>query len=110
MHASARGHVKVVKLLLDRGAQIDYQNKFQGTEENHTVLEGFSALMVACMADRLEIVKLLLERGAKSRLVNQDWKNRSNAVYDFWMARHKPQFGHPSILVCLQMLILFNYC
>ena len=29
MQASAKGHTKVVELLLDRGAEIDYQNKTQ---------------------------------------------------------------------------------
>ena len=63
MHASAKGHIKVVNLLLDRGAEIDYQSEFR-----------FSALMIACMAGKLEIVELLLKRGAKVDLSTKTGK------------------------------------
>ena len=75
MLASARGFIEVVKLLLDRGAKIDYQSKLQSTTEKYAVLEGLSSLMVACISDKLEIVKLLLKRGAKVDLRTKTGKN-----------------------------------
>ena len=69
MQATAKGHIRVVKLLLDRGADVDYQSTRSSTESHYTYtymdLEGVSALMVACVAGNLELVKLLLEKGAK---------------------------------------------
>jgi ankyrin repeat protein len=50
--ASEKGHVEVVKLLLDRGAEIDKQTFF-------------TALHLASYNGYVEVVKLLLDRGAE---------------------------------------------
>ena len=63
MYASAAGHIKVANLLLNRGAEIDYQSEF-----------GFSALMIACMTSKSGIIKLLLKKGAKVNLLTKRGK------------------------------------
>jgi hypothetical protein len=52
MVASMKGHVEVVRLLIDKGAAID----------EHT--SGTTALWYACHHGRLPVVRLLVERGA----------------------------------------------
>ena len=52
--AADRGHVEVVKLLLDRGANINVQDTFYK----------FRPIMMALMNGHTEVVKLLLERGS----------------------------------------------
>ena len=54
MRASAEGHTEIVKVLLERGAQVDLQNNV-----------GLTALMMASDSGCTEIVKVLLERGAQ---------------------------------------------
>ena len=46
--------LKMVKLLLDRGARVDLKNQL-----------GHSILMIACMNGEFNIAKLLLEKGAQ---------------------------------------------
>ena len=54
MIASHDGHTEVVKLLLDKGAQVNMQGK-----------DGGSALMIASQNGHTEVVKLLLDKGAQ---------------------------------------------
>ena len=61
MLASDKGHLKVVKLLLEKGANANAQNN-----------NGETALMVASEKGHLEIVKLLIEKGAN---INAQHKN-----------------------------------
>ena len=73
MRASARGHTKVVKLLLDRGAKIDYQN--QAEHGSFNLNSGrLSALMVAAMNGQLDTMKLLLDEGANVDLTDKGGK------------------------------------
>ena len=72
MWASARGYTKVVKLLLDRGAKIDYQN--QTEHDSYNERGGFSALMVAAKYSQLDTMKLLLDEGANVDLKNKGGK------------------------------------
>jgi ankyrin repeat protein len=53
-YACFKGHVEVVQLLLDRGAQMDIQDDSDGT----------TSLMMAIQFGHVEVVKLLLDRGA----------------------------------------------
>ncbi len=53
MEAAVRGNLKVIKLLLDKGANIDMVDQ-----------DGWTALMGATVQGRTEPVRLLLEHGA----------------------------------------------
>ncbi|MBO4707914.1 MAG: ankyrin repeat domain-containing protein [Elusimicrobiaceae bacterium] len=57
MRAAYNGHLKVVKLLIDKGADINIQNE-----------AGSTALMKAAYKGYFEIVKLLIDKGAKINL------------------------------------------
>ena len=61
MMASGWGHTDIVKLLLERGAQIDLQN-----------YAGQIALMWASIRGHTDIVKVLLERGAQVDFLDND--------------------------------------
>ncbi len=58
VRASMYGHLSAVKLLIDRGADVDNRNE--------SPLCGVSALLTASIRGDVEIVKLLLARGAKA--------------------------------------------
>lgn len=58
VRASMYGHLSAVKLLIDRGADIDNRNEYP--------LCGVSALLTASIRGDVEIVKLLVARGAKA--------------------------------------------
>eukprot|EP00731_Ephydatia_muelleri_P000419 Em0001g419a len=53
MKASAEGHVASMQLLLDRGAQVNHQDK-----------DGRTPLMEALSEGHVECVRLLLDKGA----------------------------------------------
>lgn len=53
--AAEGGHLEIVRLLLDSGAEVDRESKAR---------EGERALMVAAFEGYIEVVRLLLERGA----------------------------------------------
>ena len=57
--ASQQGNFEVVKLLIDEGADVNFQNA-----------KGWSSLMIASKEGHLEVVKLLLENSAKVNLQN----------------------------------------
>jgi hypothetical protein len=59
--AAANGYVDVMRVLLDAGAYIDYQDRF-----------GDSALMAAVRSGDVEAVRLLVSRGAKMSLQDAD--------------------------------------
>jgi ankyrin repeat protein len=63
MMASQFGHVEIVKLLLDNGAHINIQSD-----------GGWTALMNASLFRRVECVRLLLERGADMSLKDKEGK------------------------------------
>ena len=65
-YASARGHVRIAKLLLDgkyegKGANIDLQNTI-----------GWTPFISACASGHEAVVRLLLERGANATLRDMD--------------------------------------
>lgn len=57
MFASGRGHLAIVRYLLDKGARINERSAI-----------GFTALAFACGKGRLDVASLLLERGATASL------------------------------------------
>jgi len=57
--AAARGHIKVVTLLLDRGAELDVKNT-----------SGDTALIRAARGGHTQVVSLLLDRGAELGMKN----------------------------------------
>jgi ankyrin repeat protein len=61
MEAAEEGKLEVVRLLIDRGADI-----------NHQDWDGETALMEAVQDDRLEVVELLLQRGAALGCLDSD--------------------------------------
>ena len=61
IEASANGNIAVVKLLLDKGAQVDITN----TEKE-------TALMIASQNGHTDVVKLLLDKGAQVDIANTD--------------------------------------
>jgi len=87
-YAAAWGHLAIVRLLLDRGANINSRDKHKSTpfiaaaEHGHISIvrelldrganinardsSGFTALMRAARGGHVEVVKLLLERGANN--------------------------------------------
>jgi ankyrin repeat protein len=88
MRASQNGHVEIVRLLLEKGAQIDTQSN-----------TGFTALMAASFASgTIECVRLLLEKGANMYIKNKHGKT----VKD--VAKSK---GHADII---QLLDEVSFC
>jgi ankyrin repeat protein len=67
------GHVEVVKLLINRGALIDLQNKYGGT-----------ALMYAIcpFCGKTECVRLLLEKGADMSIKDKDGKTAKDRAME----------------------------
>lgn len=61
MEASVRGNLEVMKLLIERGADINLTDK-----------DGWTALMGATVQGHLESVSLLLKQGAEVNTRNQD--------------------------------------
>ncbi|KAL5502350.1 hypothetical protein EMCRGX_G009105 [Ephydatia muelleri] len=61
MLASQKGQVECVKILLDRGAEINVQEE-----------DGWTALMVASWEGQVECVKMLLDRGAEVNMPKKD--------------------------------------
>ncbi len=66
MLASKNGHVDAVKLLLDRGAQINARNP-----ETPDSKRGMTALMLAAQQGHDEVVRMLLEHGADATVKTQ---------------------------------------
>ena len=59
--AAGRGHIEIVKLLLENGADVNSRTK-----------DGDTALIVASKAGHTNVVKLLLERGADVNAKNRN--------------------------------------
>jgi ankyrin repeat protein len=80
--AADNGDLKLVKLLLDKGIDIDIQDRF-----------GFTALMLGCKEQNTKTVKYLLDRGAdpsKKTTLGQD---------AFWYAFEKRNYEILEILI-----------
>ncbi len=60
-YASAQGYIKIARLLIERGANINALNYYE-----------ISPLSNACYNKKLEIVKLLLENNANVNIVDND--------------------------------------
>ncbi len=76
MLASREGRTEIVKLLLDKGAEVDAK-------------DGLTALMLASQSGRTEIVKLLLDKGAKVNV---------NAKDGLTVLMHASQSSHTEIV------------
>ncbi|MGF1677259.1 MAG: ankyrin repeat domain-containing protein, partial [Rivularia sp. (in: cyanobacteria)] len=62
MFAANSGYTEIVRILIDSGANINYQRKSYG----------LTALMLACATNKLDIVRLLISKGADINSVNED--------------------------------------
>ena len=62
MCASSQGHTEIVRMLLEKGAEVNAPN----------VHDGETALMAASESGRAEVVSLLLENGANLNATNDD--------------------------------------
>ena len=60
MHASRQGNLEAVKLLIDKGVDVNARNR-----------SGSSALIVAAYTNRPGVVKALLETGADTDIKNR---------------------------------------
>ena len=59
--AIERGYIEIAKLLIDKGANINIQNR-----------EGHTALMLASIEGHIEIAKLLIDKGANINIQNRE--------------------------------------
>ncbi|KAH8800873.1 ankyrin repeat-containing domain protein [Xylogone sp. PMI_703] len=59
--ASSNGHVEVVKLLLEKGADITVVSKY-----------GWTPVYAASLKGHIKVIKLLLEKGADITTANND--------------------------------------
>jgi uncharacterized protein len=85
MKASARGHVGVVRCLLDKGAAIN------ASDDSHT------ALWCACCEGHTPVVQLLLERGADATIGQGELPTPLMiAVYYGYPEAVRLLLGHPS--------------
>ena len=80
MYAAMRGHLTVVKYLIEKGAHVNLKTNT-------------SALLSASSLGHLEVVRYLIEHGAD---VNQD-VNGSTAL------KHASAFGHQEVAKLLKM-------
>ena len=64
MIASLRGQTEVVKMLLEKGADVNAKNT-----------KGWTALMIASLRGQTEVVKNLLEKGADVNAKDEDGKS-----------------------------------
>ncbi len=100
--ASQEGKTKIVKLLLDKGADVNYVNKYgrtslllasafgctetvkllieNGADINYVDKHGFNSLLVASWYDRTETVNFLFEKGANVDNVNLTKSNNNCLV------------------------------
>ena len=72
MLASVKGHLEIIKLLIEKGADLDLMTNEKSYKENSA-----SALMKAVETKKIEVVKLLLELGAE---VDRKNRNRTSAL------------------------------
>ena len=76
MEAADEGHVEVVRLLLESGADINTQEDYGN---------GATALMEAAGNGHVEVVRLLLENGADTNTQNNS--GRTVLMYAAWGGR-----------------------
>jgi ankyrin repeat protein len=89
IYASANGHVEIIKLLLDRGAFIDFiRNGVGGT-----------ALMNACFNGQVDCVRLLLEKGADMSIKTNNGKTAKDYAIEN---------GHAGIVPLLDEVCMFQ--
>jgi uncharacterized protein len=92
INASVEGHVSVTRLLLDKGAAIDYRDG-----------DGRIALHRACFKDRTPVVRLLLERGADPTLTGPDGLSPLTiASREGHLEVVRVLLGHPSARTTIQ--------
>ena len=68
MAAIQNRHVEIAILLIQNGAQLDLQNKYDIIFINRT---GSTALIMAAHTGQYDLVELLLNRGAEKEIQNQ---------------------------------------
>ena len=114
MKASARGHTEVVKILLEHGAEIDYQTKIE-PHDNIKDREGLSALMVAAMHCKQNAVELLLDKGAAIDLRNKEGRTAlmlsSSPEYMINLGVHSPlaiEEAYPALVEVVKLLLEKN--
>jgi uncharacterized protein len=67
--ASLKGHIEIVRLLLENNADVDIKTDL-----------GATALMIAAANGHTEIVRLLLEKGANASLRNSNGKTAADVA------------------------------
>ena len=72
MWASGRGHIEVMKLLLESGAHLDLQDS--------NLRNRWTALMKACYHGKIDCVRLLLESGADLSKKDGDGKTAKDCA------------------------------
>ncbi len=100
--ASAEGHEEIVKLLLDKGAEVNAQNSAgfvaldavgentaiakmlieKGAKVNNQSYSGYTPLIAASQNGYIEVINLLLDNGAYLNIVAQNQTALSVAVYN----------------------------
>ena len=61
MHASSRGFIEIVKVLVENGAKLNLQN-----------IHGYTALIRACINKFPEVIKYLIEKGANVNICDKE--------------------------------------
>lgn len=107
MHASANGHLDIVKVLIENGATVDLatpDNKFTalmlasfmghldvvrrlltaGAKVNAVATEGMTALMYASMKRHLDVARLLIQQNANPELKNSAGRSAKDLAGEFW--------------------------
>lgn len=84
LYATSRGYTDIVRILVtpkaEGGGGVDVnRGSVYGTD---TEVEGFTALMTACVKGNLEIAKLLLENGADPNIMNKNGKKAIHYTRD----------------------------
>ncbi len=86
MWAAGKGHIDVVKLLLDKGADINAENK-----------NGVNALAHAVTGRKIEVVRLLLDRGAtvNPRTARNESRRHKNSAIAKLLNQQLPAASRP---------------
>ncbi len=84
IYASEWGHIEIVKLLIDEGADVNYKDYPNEDEERIP----YTALRYACSNGHIEIVKILIDEGADIFI---NWgidKGMHTPIYDAYIENH----------------------
>ncbi|XP_065343485.1 tonsoku-like protein [Cloeon dipterum] len=92
--AAHHGHAEVVKFLIENGANVNEQGKFDAK-----AVDGFTPLIDAASWGQVTVMELLLDMGAKVELKTTKRENAVN-IFDEWYSRNKPGLTEDEIERC----------